>query len=97
MAILRAHVDRFGVGADGRLFRSGVPTLGALDVDLADRKEYLSDPTEAQWALIGPFLQAWKARRAPCGADARKSLTRQRPSRMVDAYRWFRMSWHGGN
>ncbi len=30
---------------------------------MGDRKPYLSDVTDAQWALIGPFLDAWKARR----------------------------------
>jgi len=30
---------------------------------MGDRKPYPSDVTDAQWALIGPFLQAWKAKR----------------------------------
>ncbi|WP_431911842.1 IS5 family transposase [Micromonospora carbonacea] len=30
---------------------------------MGDRKPYPSDVTDAQWALIGPFLRAWKARR----------------------------------
>ncbi|WP_212996106.1 IS5 family transposase [Winogradskya consettensis] len=30
---------------------------------MGDRKPYPSDVTDAQWALIGPFLDAWKARR----------------------------------
>ena len=28
-----------------------------------DRKPYPSDVTDEQWALIGPFLDAWRARR----------------------------------
>jgi transposase len=30
---------------------------------MGDRKPYPSDVTDAQWALIGPFLRAWKAKR----------------------------------
>lgn len=30
---------------------------------MGDRKPYPSDVTDEQWALIGPFLRAWKARR----------------------------------
>ncbi|WP_406068560.1 IS5 family transposase [Micromonospora sp. NBC_01638] len=30
---------------------------------MGDRKRYPSDVTDEQWALIGPFLQAWKAKR----------------------------------
>ncbi|MEU8020947.1 MULTISPECIES: IS5 family transposase [Micromonospora] len=30
---------------------------------MGDRKPYPSDVTDAQWALIGPFLWAWRARR----------------------------------
>ncbi|WP_405111902.1 IS5 family transposase [Micromonospora sp. NBC_01405] len=30
---------------------------------MGDRKPYPSDVTDAQWALIGPFLWAWKAKR----------------------------------
>ncbi|EEP74791.1 transposase [Micromonospora sp. ATCC 39149] len=30
---------------------------------MGDRKPYPSDVTDAQWALIWPFLRAWKARR----------------------------------
>jgi transposase len=30
---------------------------------MGDRKPYPSDVTDAQWALIGPFLDAWRARR----------------------------------
>ena len=28
-----------------------------------DRKRYPSDVTDEQWALIGPFLDAWRSRR----------------------------------
>ena len=31
---------------------------------MGDRKPYPSDVTDEQWALIGPFLQAWKAKRS---------------------------------
>jgi transposase len=30
---------------------------------MGDRKPYPSDVTDEQWELIGPFLQAWKAKR----------------------------------
>ncbi|MET8232244.1 IS5 family transposase [Micromonospora sp. NPDC005298] len=30
---------------------------------MGDRKRYPSDVTDEQWELIGPFLQAWKAKR----------------------------------
>jgi transposase len=30
---------------------------------MGDRKPYPSDVTDAQWALIGPFLDAWRANR----------------------------------
>ncbi|MFI2663446.1 IS5 family transposase [Micromonospora carbonacea] len=30
---------------------------------MGDRKPYPSDVTDAQWALIGPLLRAWKAKR----------------------------------
>jgi transposase len=30
---------------------------------MGDRKPYPSDVTDEQWALIGPFLEAWKAKR----------------------------------
>lgn len=30
---------------------------------MGERKPYPSDVTDAQWALIGPFLDAWRARR----------------------------------
>ncbi len=30
---------------------------------MGDRKPYPSDVTDEQWALIGPFLDAWKAKR----------------------------------
>ena len=30
---------------------------------MGDRKPYPSDMTNEQWALIGPFLDAWKAKR----------------------------------
>ncbi|MDG4757255.1 IS5 family transposase [Micromonospora sp. WMMD710] len=30
---------------------------------MGDRKPYPSDVSDEQWALIGPFLRAWKARR----------------------------------
>ncbi|MET7951251.1 IS5 family transposase [Micromonospora sp. NPDC005324] len=30
---------------------------------MSDRMRYPSDVTDEQWALIGPFLQAWKAKR----------------------------------
>ncbi len=30
---------------------------------MSDRKPYPSDVTDEQWALIGPFLDAWKAKR----------------------------------
>jgi hypothetical protein len=30
---------------------------------MGDRKPYPSDVTDEQWALIGPFLNAWKAKR----------------------------------
>jgi transposase len=30
---------------------------------MGDRKPYPSDVTDAQWALIGPFLHAWRSRR----------------------------------
>lgn len=36
---------------------------GGVGLVMGDRKPYLSDVTDAQWALIGPFLDAWKARR----------------------------------
>jgi len=30
---------------------------------MSGRKPYPSDVTDEQWALIGPFLQAWRAKR----------------------------------
>ncbi|BEL01816.1 IS5-like element ISSco3 family transposase [Actinoplanes sichuanensis] len=30
---------------------------------MGDRKPYPSDVTDAQWALLGPFLEAWRAKR----------------------------------
>ena len=30
---------------------------------MGDRKPYPSDVTDAQWALIGPFLDVWRSRR----------------------------------
>src|SRR4051794_41602511 len=30
---------------------------------MSDRQRYPSDVTDGQWALIGPFLDAWRARR----------------------------------
>lgn len=35
---------------------------GGVELVVADRAAYPSDLTDAQWALIGPFLDAWKAR-----------------------------------
>ncbi|MFD0525541.1 IS5 family transposase [Paractinoplanes durhamensis] len=39
------------------------------------RKAYSTDLTDAQWALIDPFLQAWKAKRpSPSGHEGRYDL-----------------------
>lgn len=34
-----------------------------VELVMSDRKRYPSDVTDGQWALIGPFLDAWRARR----------------------------------
>jgi transposase len=39
---------------------------------MGDRKPYPSDVTDEQWALIGPFLQAWKARRVAVSVSGRE-------------------------
>lgn len=36
---------------------------------MGDRKPYPSDVTDEQWALIGPFLDAWKAKRVKASAS----------------------------
>ncbi|MFY1652787.1 IS5 family transposase [Solwaraspora sp. WMMB762] len=38
---------------------------------MGDRKRYPSDLTDEQWALIGPFLQAWKAKRVAVSVSGR--------------------------
>lgn len=37
--------------------------IGAVALVMVDRQRYPSDVTDAQWALIGPFLDAWRAKR----------------------------------
>ena len=37
--------------------------MGGVGSIMEDRRRYPSDVTDDQWALIGPFLQAWKAKR----------------------------------
>jgi hypothetical protein len=40
-----------------------------------DRKAYSTDLTDPQWALIDPFLRAWKAKRpSPSGHEGRYDL-----------------------
>jgi transposase len=42
---------------------------------MTDRKRYPSDLSDAQWAVVGPFLQAWKARHpSVSGHQGRYSL-----------------------
>lgn len=38
---------------------------------MGDRKPYPSDVTDEQWALIGPFLDAWKAKRVAVSVSGR--------------------------
>ncbi len=38
---------------------------------MGDRKPYPSDATDEQWALIGPFLDAWKAKRVAVSVSGR--------------------------
>ncbi|ASW55793.1 IS5 family transposase [Plantactinospora sp. KBS50] len=38
---------------------------------MGDRKRYPSDVTDEQWELIGPFLQAWKAKRVAVSVSGR--------------------------
>jgi transposase len=38
---------------------------------MGDRKRYPSDVSDEQWALIGPFLDAWKARRVSVSVSGR--------------------------
>jgi transposase len=47
---------------------------GALGLVMG-RKAYSTDLTDAQWALIDPFLRAWKAKRpSPSGHEGRYDL-----------------------
>ncbi|WP_405098509.1 IS5 family transposase [Micromonospora sp. NBC_01412] len=39
---------------------------------MGDRKPYPSDVTDEQWALIGPFLDVWKARRVSVSVSGRQ-------------------------
>ncbi|WP_194821249.1 IS5 family transposase [Micromonospora sp. S-DT3-3-22] len=39
---------------------------------MGDRKRYPSDVTDEQWELIGPFLQAWKAKRVAVSVSGRE-------------------------
>lgn len=39
---------------------------------MGDRKPYPSDVTDEQWALIGPFLDAWKAKRVAVSVSGRE-------------------------
>jgi transposase len=39
---------------------------------MGDRKRYPSDVSDEQWALIGPFLDAWKARRVSVSVSGRQ-------------------------
>src|SRR5258707_5498703 len=42
---------------------------------MTERKTYPSDLTDAQWAMVGPFLDAWKARhRSVSGHQGRYEL-----------------------
>ena len=44
---------------------------------MRDRKRYPSDATDGQWALIGPFLDAWRAKRvSAAGVSANKIFER---------------------
>lgn len=43
---------------------SHVELLGyTVELVMSARKAYPSDVTDGQWALIGPFLDAWRAKR----------------------------------
>lgn len=39
---------------------------------MGDRKPYPSDVSDEQWELIGPFLQAWKAKRVAVSVSGRE-------------------------
>ncbi|MFR9781001.1 IS5 family transposase [Micromonospora sp. MS34] len=39
---------------------------------MGDRKRYPSDVSDEQWELIGPFLQAWKAKRVAVSVSGRE-------------------------
>jgi transposase len=41
----------------------GLLIIGRVALFMVDRQRYPSDVTDAQWALIGPFLNAWRATR----------------------------------